>query len=76
MGHSHPKLLQAGLRGALQDTVMQGNLQQHVPSLEVCERLLKLANSRGASLAHCLLFRRAVPWPTKRSRLPSTIVLC
>lgn len=55
MGHSHPKLLQAGLRGALQDTVMQGNLQQHVPSLEVCERLLKLANSRGASLAHCLL---------------------
>ncbi len=55
MGHSHSKLLQAGLRGALQDTVMQGNLQQHVPSLEVCERLLKLATARGASLAHCLL---------------------
>ncbi len=55
LGHSHPKLLQAGLRGALQDTVMQGNLQQHVPSLEVCERLLKLANTHGASLAHCLL---------------------
>lgn len=55
MGHSHPKLLQAGLRGALQDTVMQGNLQQHVPSLEACERLLKLANARGANLAHCLL---------------------
>jgi 4-aminobutyrate aminotransferase-like enzyme len=55
MGHSHPRLLQAGLRGALQDTVMQGNLQQHVPSLQVCERLLKLANKDGAALKHCLL---------------------
>jgi 4-aminobutyrate aminotransferase-like enzyme len=55
MGHSHPRLLQAGLRGALQDTVMQGNLQQHVPSLQVCERLLKLANKDGAALSHCLL---------------------
>ncbi len=55
LGHSHPKLLQAGLRGALQDTVMQGNLQQHELSLLVCERLLQLANTHGASLAHCLL---------------------
>ncbi len=55
LGHSHPLMLQAGLRGALQDTVMQGNLQQHVPSLTVCERLLKLATAQGANLAHCLL---------------------
>ncbi len=55
LGHSHPLMLQAGLRGALQDAVMQGNLQQHVPSLAVCERLLKLATAHGANLAHCLL---------------------
>ncbi len=55
LGHSHPKLLQAVVRAALQDTVMQGNLQQHQPSLEVCEHLLKLATAKGANLAHCLL---------------------
>ena len=55
LGHSHPGLLQACLRAATQDTVMQGNLQQHIPSLEICERLLQLANRQGAALAHCLL---------------------
>lgn len=55
LGHSHPELLQAGIDGALEDTVMQGNLQQHPPSLLVCERMLSLANRRGAGLAHCLL---------------------
>ncbi len=55
LGHSHPLLLQSSLRAALEDTVMQGNLQQHRPSVEVCERLLKLANARGARLDHCLL---------------------
>ena len=55
LGHSHPRLLTAGLRAAMQDTIMQGNLQQHVPSLELCEQLLSLATRQGASLAHCLL---------------------
>ncbi|MCA9134628.1 MAG: aminotransferase class III-fold pyridoxal phosphate-dependent enzyme [Planctomycetales bacterium] len=55
LGHSHPRLLQAGLQAALQDTVMQGNLQQHRPSLEISERLLALATAQGAGLAHCLL---------------------
>ncbi|MEO8268785.1 MAG: aminotransferase class III-fold pyridoxal phosphate-dependent enzyme [Aureliella sp.] len=55
LGHSHPRLLQAGVQAALQDTVMQGNLQQHVPSVELCERLLNLARAGGAGLAHCLL---------------------
>lgn len=55
LGHSHPKLLSAGVRAALEDTVMQGNLQQHRPSLEICERLLKLSRKHGATLAHCLL---------------------
>ncbi len=55
LGHSHPKLLIASLRAALQDTIMQGNLQQHVPSLRICERLLSLAQKDGGQLAHCLL---------------------
>lgn len=55
LGHSHPKLLSAGVRAALEDTVMQGNLQQHRPSLEICERLLRLSQKHGAALAHCLL---------------------
>lgn len=54
-GHSDPRLLNAAIDGALEDTVMQGNLQQHPPSLTMCERLLRLATQSGAPLAHCLL---------------------
>ncbi len=55
LGHSHPRLLQAGLQAALEDTVMQGNLQQHRSSLLMCERLVSLATAQGGGLAHCLL---------------------
>lgn len=55
MGHSHPKLLESGVLAALEDTVMQGNLQQHRPSVEICERLLRLATVGDAPLNHCLL---------------------
>ena len=55
LGHSHPALLAAGIRAALDDTVMQGNLQQHRPSLSVCEKLLSMATKNGSELAHCLL---------------------
>lgn len=55
MGHSHPRLLTAAVKAALEDTVMQGNLQQHRPSLEMCERLIALAKAKGAELGHCLL---------------------
>jgi len=54
-GHSHPDILDAAVDAALEDTVMQGNLQQHPPSLKMCERLLGLATQQGASLQHCLL---------------------
>lgn len=55
-GHSHPEMLMAGIDAALQDTIMQGNLQQHVPSLNVSESLLQLAGKGSESqLAHCLL---------------------
>ncbi|RMF38194.1 MAG: aminotransferase class III-fold pyridoxal phosphate-dependent enzyme [Planctomycetota bacterium] len=55
LGHSHPALLAAGLRAALEDTVMQGNLQQHRASLDIMERLLTIAQAGGAKLDHCML---------------------
>ncbi len=54
-GHSHPAMVQAAIDAALEDTVMQGNLQQHPPSIRMCERLISLANQSGAKLDHCLL---------------------
>lgn len=55
MGHSHPAMLEATIDAGLEDTVMQGNLQHNSGSLEMCERLLGLANQSGAKLDHCLL---------------------
>lgn len=55
LGHSHPAQVKASMRAALDDTIMQGNLQQHRPSLQVCEKLLSLATKNGSALAHCLL---------------------
>ncbi len=54
-GHSDPRMVDAAIDAALEDTVMQGNLQQHPPSLEMSERLLKLATAGGANFDHCLL---------------------
>jgi acetylornithine aminotransferase len=55
MGHSHPRLLESSIEAALEDTVMQGNLQQNPETIEMCEKLIKLASQHGAKLAHCLL---------------------
>lgn len=54
-GHSNPHLLDAGLHAALQDTVMQGNLQQNHHSVQFCRELVKLASETGAPLQHCFL---------------------
>ncbi len=55
MGHSDPKMLQATIDAALEDTVMQGNLQHDESSLLMCEKLIELARQQGAPLDHCLL---------------------
>jgi 4-aminobutyrate aminotransferase-like enzyme len=55
LGHSHPAMLESTIDAGLEDTVMQGNLQHNSGSLEMCERLLQLANKQGANLHHCLL---------------------
>ena len=54
-GHSCAEMIDAAIDAALEDTVMQGNLQQHRPSIEMCERLLGLATESGAKIDHCLL---------------------
>ncbi len=58
LGHNHPALLEAGVDAALENTVMQGNLQQNALSEELLRRLLAAANrggGRGAKLAHGFL---------------------
>jgi 4-aminobutyrate aminotransferase-like enzyme len=55
MGHSHPQMIDATVDAALEDTVMQGNLQQHRGSVVMAERLIEMANGSGASIGHCLL---------------------
>ncbi|KAA5538776.1 aminotransferase class III-fold pyridoxal phosphate-dependent enzyme [Roseiconus nitratireducens] len=54
-GHSDPGMVEAAVDAALEDTVMQGNLQQHPPSVVMMEKLIAMAQSGGATLPHCLL---------------------
>ena len=49
-GHSSPDIISANLNAALQDTVMQGNLQQNQSSLSLSKRLCVLSN-----MDHCFL---------------------
>lgn len=55
LGHNHPSLLDAGVDAALENTVMQGNLQQNAASEDLLGRLIAIANRRGARLAHGFL---------------------
>jgi 4-aminobutyrate aminotransferase-like enzyme len=55
MGHNHPALLEAGIDAALENTVMQGNLQQNVHSEELLALLLRAADRKGAKFAHGFL---------------------
>ncbi|QDT07673.1 putative L-lysine-epsilon aminotransferase [Rubripirellula lacrimiformis] len=54
-GHSHPAITDAAIDAAIEDTVMQGNLQQHPPSVRISEKLIQWATRGGAPLDHCLL---------------------
>ncbi|MCA9135236.1 MAG: aminotransferase class III-fold pyridoxal phosphate-dependent enzyme [Planctomycetales bacterium] len=54
-GHSDPGMVAAAIDAAIEDTVMQGNLQQNPSSVLMMEKLVALAESSGASLPHCLL---------------------
>ncbi len=82
LGHSHPAMLASTVDASLDDTVMQGNLQQNSPSLEMCERLIKLASATGASLQHCLLTTSGAMANENslkiafHNRAPATRVIC
>lgn len=54
-GHSNAGLIEAIVRGAVSDSVMQGNLQQNLDSMRLCRLLTHLACDSGAELKHCFL---------------------
>lgn len=54
-GHSNPGIVDAGIDAAIEDTVMQGNLQQNIPSVTMLSKLTSLASESGAPLQHGLL---------------------
>lgn len=54
-GHSDWGMISAAIDAAIEDTVMQGNLQQNRPSVVMMEKLIAMAQQSGASLPHCLL---------------------
>ena len=54
-GHSHPRLIEAGIDAAISDTVMQGNLQQNTESCDIVRLLVETACESGAELKHCFL---------------------
>ncbi len=47
-GHAHPDIVSAALDGALQNTVIQGNLQQNIQGVEVARILVK-----ESGMDHC-----------------------
>jgi 4-aminobutyrate aminotransferase-like enzyme len=53
-GHGHPKVIEATLRGAVNDIVMQGHLQANNEYLLMSEKLIALA-SRKTRLRHAWL---------------------
>jgi acetylornithine aminotransferase len=54
-GHSHPGMIDTLVEAALGDTLMQGNLQQNLDSLALCDDLVGLARENGSELEHCFL---------------------
>ena len=54
-GHSDPRIVDAGIDAALNDTVMHGNLQQGTISYDFVKTMIKVANETDAGLNHCFL---------------------
>ena len=47
LGHSHPELIKASLRGALEDVAMQGHLQMNEIYEKLLQKLIELASKRS-----------------------------
>ncbi len=54
-GHTHIGMIDELVQAAISDTVMQGNLQQNLDSLRLCDDLVRIARSSGSGLEHCFL---------------------
>ncbi len=54
MGHSHPKVIKAALKGALNDVVMQGHLEPNGEYLDFSRRIASLA-SKNSNLKYAWL---------------------
>lgn len=54
-GHSHAAIVDAAVTAGFSDTIMQGNLQQNLPSAKLAQTLVTQANKNGAQLEHCFL---------------------
>jgi 4-aminobutyrate aminotransferase-like enzyme len=55
LGHCHPALVEASFDAAIEDTIMQGNLQQNSSSVPLFRTLIEGANRKGADLKYCFL---------------------
>lgn len=47
LGHSHPRVMAASVRGALADVVNQGNLQPNKEYVRILEKLVKIASKNS-----------------------------
>ncbi len=54
-GHANPDIVEASIDGAIQDTLIQGHVQQNRNSLELSEQILGLANQGQRMFDHCFL---------------------
>jgi 4-aminobutyrate aminotransferase-like enzyme len=54
MGHSHPQVMKAAVRGALSDVIMQGNLEPNNEYSKITEALIKYG-SRKSRIKHAWL---------------------
>jgi 4-aminobutyrate aminotransferase-like enzyme len=47
MGHAHPRVMRAAVRGALSDVIMQGNLQPNNEYWQLTQRLVQIAGRKS-----------------------------
>lgn len=81
MGHSHPRVMQAAVRGALSDIVNQGNLQPNREYGRMIEKIVTLAGKHSRLkhgwLATCgTMANESALKITRQKRTPARMVLC
>lgn len=54
-GHSNPDFIEAQINASLEDTCMQGNLQQNEANVRLLEDMLQLLNKDGCKMDHVFL---------------------